>query len=78
MNVVNPIGMAIDKWCDFTARNLAPFVAPMKLEKEVEWRQWGVHALQLLRAVHVEAPNPYAFPDFTAWAVRFNQEIQAL
>ncbi len=66
------------QWCDFTTHNLQRFVAPMKIEDESEWQAWGANAVQLLRAAKVEGPNPYTFPDFLSWAVKFNQEIQDL
>lgn len=78
MNVVNPVGMPVREWCDHTAKNLQRFVAPMKVDDPKEWREWGTHAVQLLRAVLVSAPDPYTFPDFESWAVRFNQTIQPL
>jgi hypothetical protein len=78
VNVVNPTGLAITEWCDYTTDNLARFVSPMKIGGDSEWREWGAHALRGLRTRGVTPPNPYKFADFYEWAQRFNQAVATL
>lgn len=78
MIVVNPHGMDVVFWLDYTGGNLAQKISVLKVDDESEWRRWGAHALHLLRTKGIVAPDPYQFPDFVSWATRFNQVIQEI
>lgn len=78
MIVVDPRGLTTTEWCDYTGDNLSRFVPVMKVASDDEWKVWGSHALNVLRRRGVSVPDPYKFPEFEEWAMRFNQLIANL
>lgn len=72
---IDPRGLSVREWCDRMVPNLASQVAPMKLDREEDWREWAIHVVQLLSRDLRGAtlPDPYQFTDWREWARRFNQ-----
>lgn len=78
MIVVDPRGLTPRDWCDYTGDNLVQFVGIMKIDRDDQWKDWGMHALNVLRRRGYSIPDPAFYVSFEEWAMRFNQLIQNL
>lgn len=73
--MINPIGMTAVEWTDRMALLLTD-VAPLKLNRDEDWRAWARHLCQIASISRYNPPNPEQFSDWREWAERFNNTVR--
>jgi hypothetical protein len=73
MTTINPYGLNVQEWTDFTALGLYNYgAAPVLLDPD-NWREWALTVLGFPAISDINAPDPTSFEDWREWASRFNQ-----
>lgn len=78
MSFIQPDGLTLTEWCDYTADNLWQLGPVPKLAREDEWQDWAATVLGTGTLRDINLPNPYTFTDWRDWADRFNQGIDSV
>lgn len=72
---IDPRGVTLTQWANFTTPLLAPFgISPILITEEA-WRPWARSVIQLPGIAQQRPPDPEAFLDWREWAFRFNQAV---
>lgn len=72
---IDPRGLTVREWADFTVPLLDPWGGVGKLENDRDWQVWAASILNLPRMSTFSPPDPYQFKDWREWVFRFNQAV---
>lgn len=73
LRTIDPRDMNAMEWTAATTLNLERFGSVPQLFRDDAWRDWVVAVIGLTTISGVVLPDPYDFPDWTSWALRFNE-----
>lgn len=70
INVVNPVYMDAVEWTSAMTPALERFGNLARIDREDDWRHWGLVLLNNAGTSGNIVPNPYLFDDWRTWAQR--------
>lgn len=77
MSIIQPDGLTLMQWTDYTGDGLTAYGPVPRLEDETRWQDWGATVLGMGTLRDTMFPNPYNFTDWREWADRFNQVLDS-
>lgn len=78
VTVIDPAYLTVTEWCDFMVTNLEQFGNLPRLDDPEKWRDWGVELLNMPQLSGSIVPDPFQFDNWTAWAMRLNENLWAM
>jgi hypothetical protein len=73
--MVDPRGLSVIEWADYTTTNLEAFGVVGRLDREDDWRTWAQNVASLAEMQRRTVPPPYMYSDWRDWAVEFNRQF---
>lgn len=73
MRTIDPRDMGVLEWTAAQALDLEQFGSIPQLHNATAWRDWALAVIGLASIGGVVLPDPYDFPDWRSWAIRFNE-----
>lgn len=78
VHTINPQFLTVREWTDFMVPNLEQYGNLGRLDRDEEWREWGVALLNLRALSGSIIPDPYQFDDWRSWAQRCVENLSVV
>ena len=78
VRTIDPAYLTVQQWTDFMVPSLEQFGNLGRLDRDDEWRAWGVSLLNMSQLSGSIVPNPYQFDDWRVWARRLVENLSEI
>jgi hypothetical protein len=73
--VVDPRGLSVIEWADYTTNNIEAFGVVGRLDSEDSWMEWAQNVASLSEMQRRGVPPPYMYSSWRDWALDFNRQF---
>lgn len=75
VHIIDPMGMTVREWADAMTIDLEQFGNIGRLDRDEDWRGWGLQLMTMGLLSGTTVPDPYAFPDWRPWAASLTNNL---